>query len=1139
MAIIYRVTIDPAEKEAGKENLFRITWHNVEANTEDFFEQSAGEIMQDETWKFWQNPLYQLNIGRKLFRFLDGDSRHLQRALDEAGQQGESLYLHLQTCNQVADWPFELLAQEDIFLLPHRLHLVRWVSDWGAARDLPPQNRQLKLLFMACSALDVKPELDFEREEEAIFNITEKLSIDMEVEDSGSLEGLREQLERVQYDVVHLSGHADIDKKGSPYFIMEDETGYEHKVFPDDLWNEGLIENPPRLLFLSGCRTGEAPDTGAASSFTRMLVEKHDIPAVLGWGNSVADEQATHAEKMLYHELSRGTSILKAIQRARYELTKKYQSNAEPAWPLLRLFSSGMPLNPLVQKGQRWQPKPRRMKHIYLKNSQVQVLKEGFVGRRRQLQTSLRALRRDFDKVGVLLLGTGGLGKSCLAGKISERFTDHTLIIVHGKLNVITLEAALKEAFILTQDKKGQHILSQKMEMTEKLSNLCPTSFKEKNYLLLLDDFEQNLEGVDKGQPGSLLVEAVDLLKTLLHYLPFSGKMTQLIITCRYEFSLTEQDQELVNKRLEKIWLTNFQESERRKKVRELKNIFNYSDQSLVQQLLLAGYGNPRLMEWLDVLLGQIKELEVPKLVEAIKNRQEDFIREHVIRELLLRGGKNLAFFLQWFSIYRRPVRIEGVQQVAEKAGIKKWNDLLKKGMSLSLIEHDQTRRTYQLTPLLREELLYRLKYTQSCHQAAFAYYKKKCEAQESIDPLLVEEWIFHALGCGEEKTASYQGARLVKHLQDRLAFRESRRVGEWILEEKNQELVNEYDAFLLNETAFTLKNLGEYDTAINYYEQALIIDRSVYGQSHHIVARDLNNLGSTWISFGEPEKAIGYYEEALRIVGKAFGDKHPNIVGIILNNLGLVWHDKNDNRKAIKYFEQALSIWEKVYGERHPNVASTLNNLGSAWNDLDNHQKAIEHYELALSIDRLAYGEMHPDVAADLNNLGAVWYNKENYHKAIEYYEMALIIWKNIYGEKHPNVAAALNKLGSAWKALGKPKEAIDFFEQALPIVKAAFGEKHPNAADILNNLGAAWGTLGENEKAIDYYEQALSIDRLVLDKSHPNVASDLAGLGKTYFALDQKEKAKKYFEEAYAIFVKVYGAEHSSTKSLAKWLT
>ena len=106
---------------------------------------------------------------------------------------------------------------------------------------------------MACSAIDVKPVLDFEREEEAIFKITGDLPIHMEVEDSGSLEGLQAKLEREEYDVLHLSGHANIDQKGRPYFLMEDETGRARQVYPVELWNKSLIENPPRLIFLSVC----------------------------------------------------------------------------------------------------------------------------------------------------------------------------------------------------------------------------------------------------------------------------------------------------------------------------------------------------------------------------------------------------------------------------------------------------------------------------------------------------------------------------------------------------------------------------------------------------------------------------------------------------------------------------------------------------------------------------------------------------------------------------------------------------------------------------------------------------------------------------------------------------------------------
>jgi tetratricopeptide (TPR) repeat protein len=916
MPVIYNITIESTEKE----NHFHIVWHNPKTNTIDFFDQCA-EITPEEIHQLWQLAHHQLPIGEKLFRFLDGDSRHFKRALDQAHQQGESLQVYLRACQQTADWPFELLAENSTFLLPQRLHLVRTVSDWGTEKKVIPKNRPLKLLFMACSALDVQPELDFEQEEEVIFQITEKLAIDMEVEDSGSLEGLHSHLEQKLYDVVHLSGHANINEKGHPYFIMEDKTGHEHQVFPDELWSDALIENPPRLLFLSGCRTGETPDsTGntAAVSFSRVLVESYNVPAVLGWGRSVSDEQAIHAEKMLFHELCRGKSILDAVQRSRYELLKDFPDSLYPAWSLLRLYNSGIALNAIVKEGQRWQPKPRHMKHVFLRNSQVQVLSEGFVGRRRQMQASLQVLEQDFYKVGVLLLGTGGLGKSCLAGKICERFPDHTLIIVHGKLNAINLGAALADAFIVSQDEKGQQILSQKIDMNKKLANLCATSFKEKNYLLLMDDFDQNLGDVDnwgqqkflrspgavfsKSAPGRrrqeigfefrLFPETADLLKTLLHYLPFSGKMTQLIITSRYEFTLTEQNRDLVEERLGKIWLTSFNELEQRKKARELKNILDYPNESLAHQLLREGHGNPLLMEWLDILVGQREKEDVSQLLGAIKDKQEDFIREHVNRLLLQQGDKEFELFLRCFSIYRRPVLEQGAVLVAEKAGIKDWIELLRKGMSLSLLEHDQARQSYQVTPLLQEELLESLEDKKNSHKAAFAYYKKIYESRISFDPLLTEELIFHALGCKEEKVVSEQGGNLVCHLQERLALHESLRGEELILIEKERKYetaiggeTNEGKypeaAAVLNSLGELWRRLGHPEKTIYYYQEALSMNRAVYGKEHTTAAKGLADLGKVYFDLGQKNKAKTYFEEAYKIFNKLYGPAHAYTVAV------------------------------------------------------------------------------------------------------------------------------------------------------------------------------------------------------------------------------------------------------------------
>jgi tetratricopeptide (TPR) repeat protein/MinD-like ATPase involved in chromosome partitioning or flagellar assembly len=1089
--VSYRVTITPAEKE----NAFNICWINLRTNTLDCFVQESPGITARDVDRLWQNQVNALEIGRKLFRFLDGEARHLERALEESAQQSEPLLLLLSPCKESEDLPFELLSRDDSFLLPHRMHLVRYISGGEKEIEFTPRDSPLKLLFMACAALDVKPELDFEKEEESIFHNTENIAIDVEVEDSGSLEGLGRRLEQEQYDVVHLSGHADIDKHGRPFFIMEDETGKRKDVLPEKLWQEALIENPPRLLFLSGNRTGETPDKDAGNSFAGVLAENYQTPAILSWSRPISDQHAMHAAKMIYRELSRGKSILEALQRARYELIKNFPTTSYPAQCLLRLYSSHQELNAIVSTGHKIRVQPRRLKYTYLKQSRVQVLEQGFVGRRRQLQASLRTLMHDHEKIGVLLHGTGGLGKSCLAGKICERFEKHHLIIIHGRLNSITMAAALKDAFINTWDETGQKLLAAEAEMTDKLAKLCTSSFKQKNYLILLDDFEQNLEGADRGQPDLLLPEAAELLEVLLHYLPFSGKMTQLIITCRYLFSLVGKGHDQVKQKLEPICLTSFQLAEQRKKVRELEHILNYPDKAVVELLVAAGQGNPRLMEWLDILVGEMRESEVPLLLEAVKDKREEFIRSHVIRELLHCGGDELARFLGRFAIYRQPVLIDGVREIGEKAGLKGWKELLQRGIELSLTMHDQAGESYGVTPILREELLTGVDSLKDCHWAAFCYYKKRCESMESVDAVLVVEWIYHALGCGEEETASMQGGRLVKHLRERLAFRESRRVGESVLAEKKQELSTGDDAFLLNEYAYTIYSLGDHRKAIEYYEQALAIRKKVYGEKHPQVASALNNLGEVWNTLGE-------------------------------------------SRKAIEYYEQALAIRERVYGEKHPQVASALNNLGEVWNTLGESRKAIEYYEQALAIDEAVFGKEHPDVAVALNNLGFAWNTLGEPRKAIEYHEQALAIDEAVFGKKHPNVSRELNNLGEAWKTLGELRKAIEYYEQALAIDEAVFGKEHPNVSRELNNLGEAWKTLGEPRKAIEYYDQALAIDEAVFGKEHPTIAIRFNNLGAVYFELGKNQKAKAYFEKAYKIFKKFFGNEHPHTKTVAQWL-
>lgn len=924
MAMTYLVTIEPAGKD-NPANRFQVSWENIDTGNRDYFEQSA-EITNQEAEELWQDKEHQLAIGQKLFRLLDGDSRLFELALKEASGMGEKLEIRLSTCPETADWPFELLVHEEKFLLTHRVHLVRFVSDHGINKEVSPEKRPLKLLFMASSALDVNPELDFELEEESIFQATGKLPIHMEVEDSGSLNGLREQLLTEKFDVVHLSGHAGTNENDAPFFIMENESGRRKDIFPDTLWNDGLIENPPRLLFLSGCRTGQSIVTGEsdppvenpdAVSFARRLVEQHNVPAVLGWGRSVSDNQASLATKMLYRELSRGKSILDAVQRARIELCNIFPDEDNPAWPMLRLFSSGISLIPIVSRGQKLRPKPRKLKHVFFRNSNIKILEEGFIGRRRQLQASFRSLSQDIYKVGILLLGAGGLGKSCLAGKICERFLDHTVIPIQGKLSPHTMKQALSDAFITAQDENGQQILDRKEDFNKQLADLCATSFKENNYLILLDDFDQNLEQPRSGKPGPLTLEAVKIMKTLLHYLPFSGKMTQIIITSRCGFTLTEQNRDLAAEYLENIWLTSFLEAEQRKKLRGLNYISNIPQRARQSKLLTAGFGNPLLMEKLNQMFGEMKHFNPDELNAAIKRTQMEFTMDSQLYQIVNQCPADFLRFLRRISIYRRPVEEIGMELVAVDAGIENWRELLAKGLKLGFIELDGARETYMVSPLLRSELLAQLDETKSCHKAAFEYYRQRCSEEEWLGIPMVEECIFHSSSAKKEAELFTKGIDVVNQLDICSTFPESRLAEEAVVADRVKDIGIE--PFMLSTQADTVAAGPDgHLLAIMQLEQALNGDKAVYGACSPAVARKLSILAEAWRALGKYDRVVEYYLRVLEIDEAIYGSDHEYIAATN-QNLGTAYMQLNRPDEAKECFEKAYLIFSKELGHQHP----------------------------------------------------------------------------------------------------------------------------------------------------------------------------------------------------------------------------
>ncbi|OKH14298.1 hypothetical protein NIES592_09480 [Fischerella major NIES-592] len=355
--------------------------------------------------------------GRRLYNWLDGSDRWLQSLLDKYRREGvvlaintgfvktqivETQFIASPQSACLHHLPWEILHDGSSFLVQRvpAIIPVRWVSD-NTVKNLTvageAENRALQVLFMATSPLDVKPVLDFEGEEARILEATTRQPLALTVEESGCLSELGYLVDsygKDYFDVLHLSGHATL-QDGQPRFVTETLTGEAYFASAADIAQE-LQFRLPKLIFLSGCRTGQAGNAGFVPSMAEELL-KSGAKAVLGWGQSVLDLDAIAAAAALYQELSAGKQITEAVASTYQALIK----NKARDWHLLRLYAAGdLPgslVTPLRTRGRKPAPAPSVTTQFLDPAGKVKVpTRESFVGRRRQLQNCLRVLTQPF-----------------------------------------------------------------------------------------------------------------------------------------------------------------------------------------------------------------------------------------------------------------------------------------------------------------------------------------------------------------------------------------------------------------------------------------------------------------------------------------------------------------------------------------------------------------------------------------------------------------------------------------------------------------------------------------------------------------------------------------------------------------------
>ena len=897
------------------------------------------------------------------------------------GVQGEGFLEKSPPGSAFLEVPWELLADKNRFLAEDQYFIYCPVRRLGEPTGpAEPSLERLHTVFMA-AAPGGSVDLKYEEEESAVLEAAGSIGMDLIVEESGTPRLLAECMAREKpVDVLHISCHGTKKDGEIPALLLETDDGSPSVITADEL-AQTLGGNKPRLLFLSACMTSE-PDS-LVNSLAADLV-RQGLAAVLGWGGSVKDSEATRFARAFYGYLSRCEDLEEAVARSRLELFEKDKdkdkkdplSAGSRDWHLARLYlgeSGGGVLcrgkTPRRRRGMDYGHK----EFLNTKDSKIPVAgRAEFVGRRRQIQKILKEFNSP-AYAGVLVHGFGRQGKSSLAARIAHRMPDHRLVVVYGNYDALSILEAI-EYFAGTAelntlvDRQKAGAAANPDRLFILLKEILEGPFP--SLLLVIDDLEQVLEDPRTGELHRVNSEVLDTLRAVIAAFAAVGENTgsRLLITSRYRFTLPYKGRDLAS-RLLPLHLLPMEEYEGRKqasaKERQLGEAGERVEAARRERCIGAARGNPGLQ---DLLFGlclkapgacdQALEAVEAFVAQGTAPDQEtllEFIRGLAVDRLLGLLSKSEQDLLRAVTLFSIPIPLETLVLLAREMGIEAgevfgdrlfgfglwepFDDMVNPGKTAAAIHGLVRGKAGQLTEAEKKEIAGLV--VPDLFERWWGKDRKKRTFAAAI------ELAGLALLAKDTNVLAETAEDAVRGLEQQFQYRSAAKLAREAIETLDNANVG-VPAGLLRAGAELSQQIGDMKMARAFIQRAIAALSSSNAKETADYAYALVAYGRMLVDSGEPDEALKIFQEAR---DRLHSDENLRERSTVLGEIARILKNKGQVEEALKLHQEMLKVFEEL-GDRRSravtlgDIARILKNKGQVEEALKLHQEVLIIFE-------------------------------------------------------------------------------------------------------------------------------------------------------------------------------------------------
>ncbi len=958
--------------------------------------------------------------------------------------------------------------------------------------------------------------LDSEQELQTILDSVEKARLlgnaYVRVLEVGSLDQIGKALREHCYHVLHLSGHGT---KG--ILELEDEDGRPQRATAAELAAKIRDSgHPAPLVFLASCLGGVGDSETA--SFAQGLLS-NGVPAVLAMQTSVSDQYATELAGDFYDKLASAERPLPArlLSIARRDVEAKRRKRlaqgqfdsgvlAEYATP--SLFLAGEE-HELIDRSLDLQPVRESLPAPSV--GAVPLLKIGeLIGRRRETREILGVLTHDRE-AGCQILGTGGVGKSSVAGRILQRLADRgwRIVTVSARWNLGGLAKQVGATLWNDSDpnlkKFAATLVDDQTPEPVRLSRLQEL-LQHHQLLLVFDNFEDNLTIL-----GERFLDPV--LSNLFQTLLGATQCGKILVTSRYPLPNAEG--------LRRVDLGPLSPAETRKLMLRHQGLRAQSSED-VRIIDRAIGGHPRTLEYLDALLqhghARLSRVEArlkayarqagvsleggtslaDALPDAIRVAAADAMVEELVDAITVRPG-DLEVLWQ-ASVYPMPVPTEAVAADIEIVDRLTASSLLTRMGEGQVFVH---RWTAESLKLRMGESVYR-----SCCVRAGAYLDaRRQNGKRSVEDVIAGMRLYLA-GADWDRGVqlAWSAVRFLRNYGQTSVWTElAREVGDALPSSQADKL-----RFIgtegegLGSLGLTGLALERHQAVASGSERLLTQepDRADYLRD---LAVSYNKMGDLLKALGQGENARQFFQKSLDLRERLAAQEPDRAdylrdLSVSYERMGDLLRVLGQGESARQFFQKSLDIRERL-ADQEPDRADYLRDLsishermGDLLHALGQGESARQFFQEMLGIrERLAAQE--PD-RADLERELCVPYERMGDlgqgESARQFFQKALDIRERLAAQEpdradlQRDLCVPYERMGDLLSALGQGESARQYFQKSLDIIERLAAQE-PDRADFAIDLAKSLARTGDEpslERALQILTDLDQTGRLQLNE-------------------------------------------------------